>query len=331
MARNLWTGGIILKPEELVALLNDHNVYIQTHNFPDPDAIASAFGLQNFLKYYGIESTLCYYGRIDKLSTRRMLSTFGIEIYSKEELADMQDEDYIINVDSQKNNANVMDLIGKEVACIDHHPTFVEADYKYRDIRIVGSCATLIAEYYKVCGVPLDANTASALCYGIKMDTADFSRGVTDLDVAMFAYLYPNADKDKFASMFSNTMEFEDLKAYGAAIESINIFDNTGFSYIPFECPDALIATISDFILALNVVDVSVVYASRDNGLKFSVRSENKSVNAGRITYYALKDIGSGGGHQAMAGGFVDQDNMVKLEPEIHLNIQKRFLDAIGR
>lgn len=320
-----------MRTEHLIKLLKHHTVYIQTHNFPDPDAIASAFGLQKYLKYYGIDSTLCYYGRIDKLSTKRMLSSFGIEIYSKEELLTMKDEDYIINVDSQKHNANVMDFIGEEVACIDHHPTFFEADYQYKDIRMVGACSTLIAEYFKKDQIPIDSNTAAALCYGIKMDTADFSRGVTDLDVTMFAYLYHHADKEKFSSMFSNTMEFKDLKAYGAAIESIQVCDHTGFSYIPFDCPDALVAMISDFILALNVVDVSVVYARRDNGLKFSVRSEVKEVNAGRVTFEALKDVGSGGGHQAMAGGSIDSENMYKLEPHMHNSIRKLFLDAIGR
>ena len=320
-----------MKSDDLIELLKNHTVYIQTHNFPDPDAIASAFGLQKFLKYYGIESTLCYYGKIDKLSTKRMLTTFGIQIYSKDELQNMKDEDYIVNVDSQKHNANVMDFIGEEVACIDHHPTFVEADYQYKDIRIVGACATLIAEYFKINEVPIEPNTAAALCYGIKVDTADFSRGVTDLDVSMFAYLYHHADKDKFSSMFANTMEFQDLKAYGAAIETIQIYEHTGFSYIPFDCPDALVGMISDFILALNVVDVSVVYANRDNGLKFSVRSEVKEVNAGKITYEALKEVGSGGGHQAMAGGAVYSENMCKLEPDIHASIRKRFIDAIGR
>lgn len=29
-----------------VALCKGKHIYIQTHNFPDPDAIASAFGLQ---------------------------------------------------------------------------------------------------------------------------------------------------------------------------------------------------------------------------------------------------------------------------------------------
>lgn len=320
-----------MKPEDLIELLRNHTVFIQTHNFPDPDAIASAFGLQNFLKYYGVRSTLCYYGRIDKLSTKRMLTTFGIEIFSKEELTDMKQDDFIINIDSQKYNANVTDLIGEEVACIDHHPTFIEVDYLYKDVRIVGACASLIADYYVRCNVPIDKNTATALCYGIKMDTADFTRGVMDLDVSMFAYLYKHADKEKFSAMFTNTMEFNDLKAYGAAIESIQIFEQTGFAYIPFECPDALVAMISDFILSLNVVNVAVVYAVRDNGLKFSVRSEIKEVNAGRITFEALKDIGSGGGHQAMAGGSIDKGKMEELGLDMHNRIRKLFLDAIGR
>ena len=32
--------------DDLVALCQGYQVFIQTHNFPDPDAISSAFGLQ---------------------------------------------------------------------------------------------------------------------------------------------------------------------------------------------------------------------------------------------------------------------------------------------
>ena len=41
------------KLDELVTQINRKHVYIQTHNFPDPDAIASAFGLQELLKLRG--------------------------------------------------------------------------------------------------------------------------------------------------------------------------------------------------------------------------------------------------------------------------------------
>ena len=37
------------KLNDLVSLCRNHPVYIQTHNFPDPDAIASAYGLQKLL------------------------------------------------------------------------------------------------------------------------------------------------------------------------------------------------------------------------------------------------------------------------------------------
>ena len=36
--------------DDLIRLCQGHTVYIQTHNFPDPDAIASAYGLKELLK-----------------------------------------------------------------------------------------------------------------------------------------------------------------------------------------------------------------------------------------------------------------------------------------
>ena len=80
------------KQKALIELLRGHKVYLQTHNFPDPDAISSAFGLKRYLEYYGITSTVCYVGSIDRFNTRKMMDTFGIEIYSYDDIPDMQAE-----------------------------------------------------------------------------------------------------------------------------------------------------------------------------------------------------------------------------------------------
>ena len=48
-----------MNPMDLVTLLRGHKNYIQTHNYPDPDAVASAFGLQRFLNKHGVEATIC--------------------------------------------------------------------------------------------------------------------------------------------------------------------------------------------------------------------------------------------------------------------------------
>ncbi len=315
--------------ERLLELCKGRKVYIQTHNFPDPDAVASGFGLQKLFEHYGIESTLCYEGRIDKLSVRKMTDLFEIEIYAYDELRDkMTAEDWIICVDSQKNGGNITDFVGTEVACIDHHPTFVKETYLYEDIRIVGSCATLIADYFFKLNIPMDADTATALLYGMRMDTLQFSRGVTDLDIEMFAYLFPKINHNKLDYMEKNNLEFRDLKAYGAAIENIVLYGKLGFASIPFSCPNALIAIVSDFILSLDEVEVAVIYSWRDDGVKFSVRSERPEIHAGKMTNQAMERIGNGGGHAGMAGGLIPKEAVQEMGEHLDIVIRERFISV---
>lgn len=317
----------MIEPFKLIEILKGHKVYIQTHNFPDPDAIASAYGLQKLLEQHGVPADICYDGRIEKLSTSKMFEVFAIQMKDRNEISDMTEKDYIVTVDSQKYNSNLTDFIGDEVACIDHHPTVFACEYLYKDVRITGACASLIAEYYKITDTPMPKLVASALAYGIKMDTADFTRGATEFDAAMFAYVFEKADKDKIRQMYKDVMEMDDLKAYAAAIDTIHIYENIGFSQIPFDCPDAMIAIISDFILALDVVEVSIVYATRSDGIKFSVRSEiTDFVDAGKLTRQALEGVGSGGGHKTMAGGFIPKENQSKLTDTM---LEERFIEAI--
>lgn len=317
---------------DLVELCRGHNIYIQTHNFPDPDAIASAYGLQKLLLCYDIHSALCYDGRIDKLSASKMLDVFQIEMLSYESLKpDMRKDDYIICVDSQKNSGNVTDFAGDEVACIDHHPTFVPTEYRYQDIRITGACATLISEYYVETGHEPDCDTATALLYGLKMDTLQFTRGVTKQDIKMFEFLFQYCDQEKLADLARNNMEFDDLKAYGAAIESIELYDKIGFSCIPFSCPDALIAIIADFILTLIEVEIAVVFSYRDDGIKLSVRSEDSKIHAGNLIHEALSGVGSGGGHANMAGGLIEKENEGALGRYPKDAVRDLFLKALEK
>lgn len=311
-------------------LLKGHRVFLQPHNFPDPDALSSAYGMQVFLKANGIESTICYAGKIDKNSTKRMLENFGIVVVNIDDVPDMKEEDYIVTIDAQKYNSNLTDFVGNEVACIDHHPTIIPCAYHYSDIRICGSCCSIVTDYFIQSGTSLDVNTATALLYGLKMDTDSFNRGVTDFDIEMYGYLHKIADNDRIIAMYNNNMEIEDLHAYGEAIRNIQIYDNVGFAYISFECPDALVAMISDFILGLDVVEFAVVYASRDGGYKFSVRNETQLYHAGMVTAKALDGLGGGGGHFSMAGGVILATKMSLLGDDRDFEIRKRFMKALN-
>lgn len=314
---------------ELIQILEGEKVHIQTHNFPDPDAIASAFALQRYIHYYGIESDICYDGRLERSNAKRMLENFGIQISPVTETGHLDQEDAVILIDSQNLNANVTDIGGKKVACIDHHPVFAEYDYLYRDIRKVGSCASIVASYFKEDGIPIEPNVAAALAYAIKMDTADFTRGTTQTDTEMFSYLFEYADWKRVQYMYNNTLELADLRAYEAAIQSIEVYDKVGFAYIPFDCQPALIAIISDFVKALDEVNIAVIYAMQEDGVRFSVRSEEDKVNVGTLLKNILAGIGDGGGHPAMAGGFISKESAERLGEKLHHMIQERFMQGI--
>ena len=90
--------------KDLIKICQGHKVYIQTHNIPDPDAIASAYGLQQLLLKFDIESVICYDGDIDKLSSSKMLEMFDIKMYADQDIvSDMMEEDYI-----QKSSSRII-------------------------------------------------------------------------------------------------------------------------------------------------------------------------------------------------------------------------------
>ncbi len=313
--------------KKLIDILKGHKVWIQTHNFPDPDAIASAYGLQQFLLYHGVDSEICYTGMVDKISVTKMFSTFNIDA-SLVEHSEINESDYVVLVDGQKYNANLTDIPGDEVAVIDHHKTVYPCEYLYKDVRIVGSCATLIAEYYKESNTPMSDTVATVLSYGLKMDTDSMNRGVTKLDIEMMEYLFDKTDQDLVKALYSNDMELQDLRAYGAAIENIQIFGAVGLARIPFNCPDALIAMVADFIMRLEQVTLAIIYSEREDCLKFSIRCEDPNVHAGDMTREALKGIGDGGGHFSMAGGIIPNENRIDDRSIEDKTIYERFMKA---
>ncbi|MBQ4164795.1 MAG: DHH family phosphoesterase [Oscillospiraceae bacterium] len=318
------------KLSELVTLLKGHRVFIQTHNFPDPDAIASAFGLQVLLGKFNIPTTICHHGNVERTATANMVSEFGISMTTDKDLKDMKPDDYIITVDSQKGNANILDLVGDEIACIDHHPVFNEnVSYKYKDIRIVGSCATIIADYYRLYNIEMPQDVATALLYGLKMDTKDFNRGVTELDVEIYKYLFPKANNQQIRRFQSGVIQYDELEAFVDSMKNIDIYNGVAFAFLNFSCADAFVATVSDFILNLDVVNFCVVYSRKENGFKFSVRSELDELNAGQIVLAALKGVGSGGGHKSMAGGFAVESKVLDISIDFNRVIQNLFLNVI--
>jgi len=291
---------------ELINFLQTEKfVFIQPHNFPDHDAVASAFGLQHFLKHFGLTSYIVYETQIQRDSLKKLIKELNIEISHISQYK-MKKKDRIILVDGCKGYKNVTDLIGDEVAVIDHHKVELRYDVEFSDIRTnYGACSSIIVSYFTDHGVIMDSNVASALMTGILMDTNFLRRNVSEHDLNAYIQCYKYADFKLVQSILRNYITKKDLNYYKFLIENLQYHNNLAFCYFPDGCNQNLLGILADFVLSLEEVNLVVLCAKNDNNINFSVRSEIQEFDASLLIKSVLKNIGFGGGHSDMAGGII--------------------------
>jgi len=285
--------------------LKRNRLYIQTHDFPDHDAVSSAFALQKLLENYGYRPGLVYAGEIQRGSLAEMASALGIRL-NKATSRTTAPGDFIIIVDGCKGSKNVTDLPGTEIAVIDHHRTSIPKNIPFHDIRrAYGACSTIIFEYYLAAGVKVPRRVATALMIGINIDTALLTRNVSAHDMEACYRLHKLADNRLAASLVRNNTEIKDLAHFKIALSRLVITGNYAFCYLPRGCGQNLLAILGDFFLSLKEVTFTAVCANNGDRINVSVRSENKAWNASEVLKSALAGCGLGGGHPAMAGGLI--------------------------
>lgn len=284
-----------------------HSIFIQTHNFPDPDAVASAFGLQQLFKLNGIQCRIIYDGGIQRMALIKMIKDFTIDI-SPSGSVPISEEDKIILVDGCKRNKNVTNLPGKEIAVIDHHEGNDPGDIEFVDIRPeAGACASIISSYYKRLGFETPRDAATVLLAGLFRDTDSLTRGVSSIDVEAYVELFKRADNFKVSSIVINNISMSDLSYYSIVINNLKIKGDIAFCYIEEECNQNLLGILGDFILTLGEIKFTALFADNNQIINISFRNESPDISAAAVMREVVAGIGSGGGHIQMAGGVIDE------------------------
>jgi nanoRNase/pAp phosphatase (c-di-AMP/oligoRNAs hydrolase) len=302
-------------PNELITFLKNKGlIYIQTHNFPDHDSIASAFGLQYLFAQFGIQSRIIYDGNVQRESLIQLIERLSIEV-TDAAACNIGENDNIVIVDGCKGNKNVTDLIGREVAVIDHHEVCSPEDITFIDIRPnYGACSTIIFKYFSELGIPIPGEVATALFAGIAADTSLMTRGVEQEDIEAYASLYVKADAPFVNSNLKNSIQVKELAFFREAIDRVRINDRVLFCFFEDGCNQNLMGILGDFFLTLREIDFVVLCARNGSVINFSARSERMEWNAGFIVQKLLAGIGFGGGHAEMAGGIVKEPSLFDQE-----------------
>ena len=301
------------------------HVFIQTHNFPDHDAVASAYGLMELLRLHGIPSTIIYQGAIQRDSLRSFIEYLEIPISNVEDVR-LSPQDKIIIIDGCKGNKNVSDLIGDEIGVIDHHQVERPEEVPWCDIRPqLGACATIVHTYWLESESPIPQAVGTALLVGLLVDTALMTRGVSQEDVIAYSKLYGIAEMQYVNKLLRNNIQQKDLRYFSDAIELLKMFKSVGFCYLRDGCNQNLLGILGDFFLALKEVDLVLLCSENGEIINLSIRSERSDWNASRIIQKVVDGIGFGGGHGDMAGGIIQKQEHIGEEM-----LRQRLLSFLG-
>ena len=105
--------------------------------------------------------------------------------------------------------------------------------------------------------------------------------------------------------------------------------EGVGVAAVGAGCSEALIASVSDFLLTLSSVQITLVHSYRAGGVKFSVRSEVERYDASDMIADALEGFGDGGGHSDMAAGFIPNVPDEHMAQEYATAVKERFIKRV--
>lgn len=291
-------------------LLKYDSIIIQCHDNPDPDAIASAYGLYLYFKSYNRDVEIIYSGRdiIQKSNIKLMIKELEIPIeYYEYRL--LPDNQLLITVDCQYGESNVSHIDAKNIAIIDHHQSNIKSTVNPSMVEIhseLGSCSTLIWKMLLDEGYDVKSNKSlsTALYYGLLTDTSEFTELNYPLDKDMRDSLYYH--HSLITQLNNSKISLTELEIAGVAL--IKYIYNPEHRYALIHakpCDSNVLGYIIDLVLQVDVIDTCVVFNDKPNGFKYSVRSCVKDIHANELAAYLAKDIGGGGGHIDKAGGFI--------------------------
>ncbi len=281
-------------------------VLILLHNDPDPDALASGLALRNLLRRTKTTAIIGAMQGVTRPENLRMANMLDIHVEPITP-ASFQEFDRIATVDVQPHYFG--GLLLRADLVIDHHPEQPGYIAVFKDIRAdYGSTSTILTEHLRSVDVSISERTATAMLYAIKSDTLFFARHTNRDDLEAFTFLYPLADAALIRKMEGAEITLDRLNYVTRASQGGEMREQVFTAFIGEAPREDFIPYTADFFLQLEDVKWTIIAGIVGNCLIVSVRNLGYSRNAGEFVKRWFADIGSAGGHRAMAKAVVPID-----------------------
>jgi nanoRNase/pAp phosphatase (c-di-AMP/oligoRNAs hydrolase) len=297
---------------------------IVLHDYPDPDAIASAYAHRLISTEYDIEADILYTGEISHQQNIALVRLLGIDLIEYDDSLDLEPYQAAILVDHQGTTVEriVSALETAKVPVllvVDHHEAQDQLEPEFSEIRKTGSTATIYANYLQQGAVDMDTarkehvTAATALLHGILTDTGGFTRADSD-DFQAAAYLSRFRDAELLEQVMKQARSKQSMEIIRRALGdrvAVESFSIAGIGYLRAEDRDA-IPEAADFLLTEENVHTAIVYGilvgdDQKETLVGSLRTAKFTLDPDEFIKETFGRGGDGryfGGGKPSAGGF---------------------------
>lgn len=302
---------------KLSSLLQYKSIVIQCHDNPDADAICSGYVLYRYFDAHNKKVRFIYSGNfeISKSNLVYLVKELQIPIEYVHRLRTKPD--LLLMTDCQYGEGNVFKFNANEIAVIDHHQVSTNLP-KANEVRSnLGSSCTVIWNLLKIENQDhlIDKRIATALYYGLYSDTNAFSEIAHPLDRDMVDSL--DYDKALILRLKNMNLTLKEARIAGVAMLGLEYHKVHNYAILRTEsCDPNILGLIGDFIVAVDTIDVCILYSVLSFGVKFSIRSCVTETRADELASFIAEGIGSGGGHTEKAGGLLKNELLMKKYPD---------------
>ena len=297
MSSNRKFASRLAQMQELFTRNDDWLIVINA----DPDALASALALKRIMSHRTRKVTIARINAIsrpDNLAMIRYLRIPVVPLTPELKAA----HTHFAMVDSQPHHNPAFAGIPFSII-IDHHPLASEHPLTavHVDVRpLYGATSSLMTEYLRALHIRPGMLLSTALQYGIRTDTAVFTRKSTEADLRAYQYLAAHGDTALLTRITRSEYLPEWLKYFGRAFSSIHKWGKGAYCYLDeVENPDILVV-VADFftrVHGLRWVGICGVY----NDTVVVIFRGDGMMDLGEFASSRLGAFGTAGGHRALA------------------------------
>ncbi|OUC15507.1 MAG: exopolyphosphatase-like protein [Alkalinema sp. CACIAM 70d] len=298
-------------------------------DFPDPDALSSAWTYRLIAQKYEIHCEIVYAGTLSHQENIALVKLTGIPL-QRWTAQTMRTKDLslysgCVLIDNQGTTSQLMSVLRESaipiIAIIDHHSLQEDLRAEYVDIRThTRATATILTQYLQAGLLKLDSNIAehvkcaTALMHGLRSDTNRLMQAQEE-DFLAAAYLSKFYDAQLLNAVLQSSRSRPVMDVIERSLKNRcvqNNFSIAGVGYLRYDDRDA-IPQAADFLVTEDNVHTAVVYGivhDEDDEVEMvvgSLRTNKITLDPDEFLKESFGHDSNGrffGGGRSQAGGF---------------------------